>query len=142
MGFSSKEWSAPNETPDFHPCQIVCLEYENNCLYAEVVQVVYGRQICWVRPLILTVGWLKEFISENRIGDEPCWYDLRQGSDLLLPMILFRPALDTEVLPLFNRLYISESESESEHYNIRIPGHQKLQQFIQQIWQARPEVFQ
>jgi hypothetical protein len=138
MGFSSKD--AAHQTPVFQPCQIVCLEYEDTCLYAEVVQVVSARQVCWVRPLLLTIYWLQEFAPETENAGQLCWYDLRQGSDLLLPLVLFRPALDTEVLPLFSKLYTSENELEYE--NGDRAGHQKLHQFIWQIWQARPEAFQ
>jgi hypothetical protein len=139
MGFSSKDWSAAHQTPDFQPYQIVCLEYEETCLYAEVVQVVAARQVCWVRPLLLAIDWLHKLSPETENADQPCWYDLRQGSDLLLPLVLFRPALDTEVLPLFSKLYTSEDTLESG--NSDRDGHQKLHQFVRQICQARPEVF-
>jgi hypothetical protein len=54
--------------------------------------VIESRSALWVRPLWLIVADNFETI------------DVREGSDLILPMDLFNPALDTEVLPLFSQV--------------------------------------
>jgi hypothetical protein len=40
----------------FQPRQIVCLEHETTRLYAEIIEFVEARQVCWVRPLMLAVA--------------------------------------------------------------------------------------
>ncbi len=43
------------QSSQFQPRQILCLEHEQSRLYAEVIQVVQDRPVCWLRPLILEV---------------------------------------------------------------------------------------
>lgn len=130
----------------FKPSEIVCLDDGDRRLYAEVIQVVVERRICWVRPLLLmTECWVTERNqpethprSDNPQSNLPTFYDLRQGADLLLPAVLFRPALDTEVVPLLTQLphKISARESEAGRQ-----AHQQLRQFVCQICQTHPEIF-
>jgi hypothetical protein len=54
-------------------------------------------------------------------------------TDLILPMDLFNPALDTEVLPLF-----SHALKDDYITNISYP----LQDFVQKFCQNYPEYFQ
>jgi len=118
---------------DFGLNQIVCLEHQGTRLYTEVIQIVKSRQVGWVRPLMLVIS-----SDSNLLDLEQCiLYDLRQGADLLWPINLFRPALDTEVLPLFTHLQASKSHSD----NIQI-AHQQLQRFIRQVWQDHAEQFE
>ena len=125
----------------FQPGQIVGLDYQNCCLYAEVIQVVNSRQLCWVRPLILL-----EYLSDGNIVDSQSLQslqdsanlsDLRESSDLIWPIQLFRAALDTEVIPLLVHLEALEGKT-----TITQTAHQQLQGFVRQVWQAYPEVFQ
>ncbi|NJO42850.1 MAG: hypothetical protein HC769_04765 [Cyanobacteria bacterium CRU_2_1] len=139
-------------TTNFQPGHIVYLEYQETRLYAEVIQVVTERQLCWVRPLALFTRPNELYASSSsslppeQLGlEEPTLYDLRQGADLLYPQSLFRVALDTEVLPLIAQLNTLKTEQE----NIGEPGqkdnfhaHHQLQEFIYRIWQAQPEAFQ
>jgi hypothetical protein len=135
MGFSSKQEFLKKQP--FQPCQIVCLEHETGCLYAEVIQIVEARQICWVRPLILAI---KGSNTDYQDAIEPaCYYDLRSGSDLLYPLALFRAALDTEIVPLLAALYASDHDSDGNQINPN--GHHQLRQFIQKVWQTYPEAF-
>lgn len=115
-------------TCDFQPRQIVCLEHEATRLYAEVIQVVESRQVCWVRPLLLG-----EFPSSYP-PLEPQLSDLRPSADLLWPLALFRPAIDTEVLPLLVQLLASEPQTEREPV-----AQQQFNQFIRQVWQFHQE---
>jgi hypothetical protein len=148
MGFSEKREDQASQPHYFQPFQVVCLEHETSRLYAEVVQTVEKRQVCWVRPLVLRMDPQDELFESpgsSNFLEQSCYYDLRQDSDLLFPLILFRTALDTEVVPLLNFLYSSSRDA-----NAALPDrpdklnrieHQKFRQFIQQVWKAYPELF-
>jgi hypothetical protein len=116
---------------NFQPRQIVCLEHKDTRLYAEVIQVVDSRQVCWVRPLLLA-----EFPHQNYSSFEPPLYDLRSSADLVWPLTLFRPALDTEVIPLLVQLLTLEPQPDCDP-----AAKQQLNQFIHQVWQAHPDAF-
>ncbi len=109
---------------DFQPGQIVSLEHGEQNLYAEVIQVVVSRQLCWVRPLLLV----------THTQELPIITDLRDGSDLLWPIHLFRHALDTEVISLLSEILVKEPKSEPD-----LAAKQQLHQFIGQVWQAYHE---
>lgn len=109
---------------NFQPGQIVCLEHGNRNLYAEVIQVVISRQLCWVRPLLLV----------THTEELPLTTDLRDASDLLWPVQLFRPALDTEVITLLSQVLAKEPKGEPD-----LAAKQQFNQFIQQLWQAYQE---
>ncbi|MBD2503571.1 hypothetical protein [Anabaena azotica] len=109
---------------DFQPGQIVSLEHGERNLYAEVIQVVVSRQLCWVRPLLLVTHAEEQSIIT----------DLRDGSDLLWPIHLFRHALDTEVITLLGQILVKEPKSEPDP-----AAKQQLHQFIGQVWQAYQE---
>lgn len=116
---------------DFQPRQIVCLEHQHTCLYAEVIQVVESRQVCWVRPILLV-----EFPQGDRSFAAPLSYDLRPTVDLLWSCALFRPALDTEILPFLAQLYATPLQQEPNSL-----ARQQLNQFIVQLWQAQKNEF-
>lgn len=119
-------------TCNFQPRQIVFLEHVGTRLYAEVIQVVVSRRLCWVRPLLLVV-----FPNDSQLSDEPLpLTDMRSSPDLLWPVVLFRPALDTEVIPLLTALLPLETCSE-----LTCAAQQQLNQFIHQVWQAHPGAF-
>lgn len=112
---------------EFQACQVVYLEYEATRLYTEVIQIIEDRQICWVRPLGLVV---QSSHTTSLDPSETTFYDLRQSADLLWPLALFRPAIDTEVIPLL--AYLATREPAPETNRI---AHQQLSQFIWQSWQ-------
>ncbi|EKQ67825.1 hypothetical protein OsccyDRAFT_4116 [Leptolyngbyaceae cyanobacterium JSC-12] len=126
MAESSQLKNTDSQEP-FQPLQIVCLEHGSSRLYAEVIQTVTNRQICWVRPLALIQTtafppFVESFSDSNQIRD------LRQGADLLLPIRLFRVAIDTEVIPILGTLGapgISETRQSSTSLH--------LNRFIKQI---------
>lgn len=131
-----------NVFPNFQVYQIVYLEYKATRLYAEVIQTIEARRMCWVRPLGLVVYPSELFYSASgfsTIEDAPTVYDLRQGADLLWPGALFRVALDTEVLPLLAQLELQEGEK-VDNFNA-LAARQQLNQFIRQVWQAHPDAF-
>lgn len=120
--------------PNFQPRQIVCLEHEATCLYAEVIEVIASRQVCWVRPLLLAVPAATD--TNDLLPRETLW-DLRLGADLVWPISLFRPALDTEVIPLLVQLDDSGTPCESNP-----EAHRQLSCFVHQVWQAYQSAFQ
>jgi hypothetical protein len=109
---------------NFQPGQIVSLEHGDRNLYAEVIQVVVSRQLCWVRPLLLVT-----FTQEP-----PLITDLRDASDLFWPVNLFRPALDTEVITLLSQVLIKDAKAEPDFF-----AQQQLHQFVHQLWQVYQE---
>ena len=111
-----------NSKINFQPLQIVCLEHPTTCLYAEVIQVVESRQVCWVRPLLLV---------QHSTGEQSV-IDLRSTVDLLWSLASFRPALDTEILPFSTSIFASAPPLQSSAH-----ARQQLNYFIQQLWQAQ-----
>ena len=62
--------------------------------------------------------------------------DLQSGSDLLWPAILFRLALDTEIIQIFSQL------REPNQISIDRTSNQKcLNNFVQQVWRANQDRF-
>jgi hypothetical protein len=121
--------------PSFAPYQIVCLEHQQSYLYGEVIQVIESKNLCWMRPLLLAVfprvvGTVDNFLEAKEL------LDLRFTSDVAYPVALFRPALDTEVIPLIDQL---ETLDETKEPNPS--SKQKLRQFLEQIWQDNQEYF-
>jgi hypothetical protein len=118
----------------FQPRQIVCLEYEDTCLYTEVIEVVTSRSVCWVRPLVLVISEATSDAPTS--GELLTLYDLRQGADLVWPTILFRAALDTEVIPLLAKLdNLDANEATS------LDVHKHLSFFVRRVWLAYKETF-
>jgi hypothetical protein len=104
----------------FRPQQIVCIEHAELCLFAEVIQLVPERERCWAKCLALG-SW-----------QEDSWqllYDLRESSQLILPISVFRVAMDTEVLPLLTELWQSEALGFAEERESR----QALHHFVSAI---------
>jgi hypothetical protein len=121
--------------PSFSPHQIVCLEHDQSYLYGEVIQIIESKNLCWMRPLLLAVfppvvRAVDDFLEAKEL------LDLRFTSDVAYPLVLFRPALDTEVIPLIGQLEILD-ETKEPHAGSK----QKLRQFLQQIWQDNQEHF-
>ena len=124
------------------PSQIVCLELDGTFLYAEVVQIVEARRLCWARPLVLFIDSLEAAssqLSEPRSNGLPNWHDLRQGADLLLPIILFRQALDVEAIPVLSSLYSLDEIADSTPHAAKA-SHQ-VREFIRQICLSHPNAF-
>jgi len=105
---------------DFKPRQIVSLGYEETRLYAEVIQIVVPRQLCWARPLFLVT-----LTTEPQLVT-----DLRGAADLVWPINLFQLALDTEVIPHFSFL---ASEPPPD---LNPTTQQQLSQFVNLFWQV------
>ncbi len=120
---------------NFSTYQIVCLEHQQSCLYGEVIQIIESKDLCWMRPLFLAFFPLVNQAKDDFLETKEL-LDLRLTSDVAYPLKLFRPALDTEVIPLISQLKnldeIQEENSISK---------QKLRQFLEQIWQENQAYF-
>ena len=109
---------------EFQPGQIVYLEEANTRLYAEVIQVVVSRQLCWVRPLLLQV---------NRDQDSQQIIDLREAFDILWSISLFRHALDVEVITLISQIFTEEPKARATPNFCK----QQLREFMDRVWQIQ-----
>ena len=133
----------------FQSHQIVYLEYDDEKLYAEVIQVVPERELCWARPLALLKAAQVTPFSDAIVNKnaDTTWdlRDLRQASDILLPISFFQLALDVEVLPLLGKFYSDEEQPDCHRSpleeNDRF-AQQQLIQFFRKICEAHPERFQ
>lgn len=103
----------------FYSSQIVCLEHQNYWLYSEVIQVITQRESCWVRPLLLIV-----YSNESQEV-----FDVRCVSDLIFPFSFFRPALDTELIPLLS--YLSKDDLSPEDEQV---SRFRFQELLREIW--------
>ena len=119
------------------PSQIVCLESQSQALYGEVIQVIEPRQLCWMRPLLLA-KFETESLSRSSVREvdqaQELW-DVRLTADVAYPLPLFRPAFDTEVVPLISHLGDLDTSAKN------VLNKQQLQSFLQQIWQENADIF-
>ncbi|MGF1590109.1 MAG: hypothetical protein ACFCU7_12845 [Pleurocapsa sp.] len=153
--FDTADWQ-------FKVNQIVCLEHQSNKLYGEVIQLIPNRKLCWFRPKCLVLSnfdiaqpndyFYKQskqpLLNSNSVDlaqkafcrssnlEETQLIDLRSTSDLLWPVILFRPAFDTEIIYLLAQL-------NDPNYCItdKTINRQHLNRFVQQVWQANQDKF-
>jgi hypothetical protein len=100
----------------FQTDRIVCIERSDLLLFAEVIDTIPNPPRCWVRPLAIAKSIPSSFELEFL-------HDLREAAQLILPIELFREALDTEVLPLLSVLLQTETNLEREKLS-RIALHQ------------------
>lgn len=132
--------SLPTATlSEFQDGQIIYLQHEAMRLYAEAIQVIKSRQLCWARPLALVQ-------LPDKLDTNPCQplilHDLRQGSDLLLPISLFHIALDIDAVPVITQLNAPKNDLTTDLWaNNGQTAPLLLQNFIHQIWQADSEQF-
>ncbi|EDX77766.1 hypothetical protein MC7420_3090 [Coleofasciculus chthonoplastes PCC 7420] len=120
-----------------HTHQIVCLEYATRHLYAEVIEVVEWRQICWLRPLMLAVTPSENEDITSVLPQSLRLYDLRQGPDILWPTKFLRLVWDTEVIPLLAQL-----EDLHCHPKDNSDTRHQLADFIAEVWQTYPQEFE
>lgn len=120
---------------NFQPWQIVYIDSAFHTpidrLYAEVIDIIESRQMCWARPLLLA-----QYPDGAIFPDNPILYDLRQGADILLPISLFRAALDIEIIPLLVNLNSPEIPITDTS-----TCHQQLNNFVRLVCQAYPGAF-
>ena len=127
---------------EFQPNQILYLQHQTTRVYAELIQIVPERQLGWVRPLALVEG---DRLDWQQVDFRSNLHDLRQGSDLLCPLSLFQMALDVEVVPVLMALETFKQQPEEPAdltSGIDRTAHQRLQNFVRDLWQTQPHVFQ
>jgi hypothetical protein len=112
------------QSPAVQTYEIICLEYQNSYLYAEVVQQVSQRQRSWLRPLALSL------CVDNADRLENIVYDLRGCSDLLWPQTQLRAALDTE---LFDLLALLPPEKPDASSALCREAHKQLHVFLSRL---------
>jgi len=111
--------------------QIVCLEHQKSCLYGEVIQLIPERQLCWFRPMcIVILDEPEQYLTESEV------INLQFGSDLLWPLALFRPVLDTELLSFWGKL-----DNTSNLLISKKSSRQHLNSFVELFWQDNKDKF-
>ena len=114
----------------FKSNQIVCLEHQDTNLYGEVIQLIPHRGLCWFRPICLIVSELDCTKSEQTQA-----IDLHGVSDLLWPTVLFRLAIDTEIID-----HLSQLKNDNQNLMDKKPN-KHLNRFVQQVWRANQDKF-
>ncbi|MCC0175747.1 hypothetical protein I4641_01975 [Waterburya agarophytonicola K14] len=127
-----EETSYGKSTLPFKVNQIICLEYRSTCLYGEVIQLITSRGICWFRPICMTIQNFEGEATPENLQ----LIHLRSVSDLLWPIDMFRPALDTEVISLLADLDKTDKTNQSQ-----ISASRCLNQFVRQVWTAHQDKF-
>lgn len=122
------------------PYQIVYLEKGLSRLYAEVIQVVPERQLCWARPLLLAEAMPAALAAAAGLSPAETWtqapaHVLIDSPDILWPLRCFELALDSEAVPLLGLLQ-DQAHSSKVQRSDRASSQQRLRQFIQEFWQA------
>ena len=129
------------------PSQILYLEHGNRRLYAEAIQVVDTRHLCWARPTLLICGLPTDGDAGKRqdaIASAATdltqsalnLYALEECPDLIWPLSLFDIAYDLDFFSLLVQLKMNDHAPGSEH------GREPLNQFIRSFWHAHTETFQ
>jgi hypothetical protein len=90
--------SNKDQIVNFKAGQIICLDLDCLHLFAETIDTIEITDRCWVKPLAIARSSPESFELEFL-------HDLRDTAQLILPIDLFRYALDTEVLPLTSQLF-------------------------------------
>ena len=128
------------------PSQILYLENGSSRLYAEAIQIVESRRLCWARPTLLIQGLPTEGDLADRQAaiataaahpesSELSFYGLEDCPDIIWPVALFNLAFDIDFFSL-----ISWLESHPETAACR-RGQRPLQQFVGSFWPAQAGTF-
>ncbi len=107
----------------FSPQEIVCIDSGDLRLFAEVIQLIPERGRCWAKPLVLAR------YTEFQLT---LLHDLQECSQLILPIYLFRSALDTEVIPVMMDLFQLEKMPDRFANDLLI-SRQALHHFVRSL---------
>ena len=129
------------------PSQILYLEHGSARLYAEAIQVVENRHLCWARPTLLIQGLPETNRQEARqeaiaaaatapAHSELTLYDLEGGPDLIWPLELFQIAFDLDFFSLLVQIKMNPDET-----TLRSSSGQ-LTTFIRSFWHNHADIFQ
>ena len=129
------------------PSQILFLEHETSRLYAEAIQIIAPRRLCWARPTLLIQGLpAGDEAAEERqkmiaaAAVEPArsglqLYDLQNSPDLIWPVELFEIAYDVDFFSLLVQLKMNPDEV-AQH-----SGNRRLNTFLYSFWNSQPQAF-
>ena len=128
------------------PSQILYLEHGSRRLYAEAIQVVDTRHLCWARPSLLICGLPTDGDAKDRqeaiatAAINPTQnaldlYALEDCPDLIWPLSLFNIAYDLDFFSLLVQLKMEATTSHPEF------GREPLNQFIRSFWHAHTDTF-
>ena len=130
------------------PSQILYLEHGTSRLYAEAIQIVVPRRLCWARPTLLIQGLPADSepiedrqaviaaAAVERSRSDLQLYDLEDCPDLIWPQELFEIAYDVDFFALLVQLKMNPDEVALRS------GRRRLNEFLESFWHAQPPVFQ
>ena len=142
------------------PSQILYLEHGSTRLYAEAIQIVEARQLCWARPTLLIQDLPVRDLLDSQ-SDAPkldaqdlmdrqaaiataaacpessdlSFYDLEDCPDLLWPIAFFSVAFDVDFFALLVQL--------KRHPRNTTQGRpqRQLSEFVRSFWLAHKDAF-
>ncbi len=126
---------------------ILCLDDHQATLYVELIQQLPKHSLAWLRPFALRVNDGSQvpdlFLA---CGDRPpelnaVIFDVRDTSDLIWPIDLFRMGLDTEVIQIMSVLPDLNAAAPITTQQNREPNRRILNHFLQTVWQDNREHF-
>lgn len=128
------------------PSQILYLEHGSSRLYAEAIQIVETRCLCWARPTLLIQGLTtnpglptrQDMIAAAAHDPDHSaleLYDLNDCPDLIWPIELFHIACDIDFFSLLVQLKMYPNEIAQRK------GHEQLTGFIHSFWHTHPDAF-
>lgn len=135
------------------PSQILYLEHGSTRLYAEAIQIVSTRQVCWARPTLLihnlpTKSSVKGSVAglatvrQAAIADAAAslshsplqLYDLEGGPDLIWPLAPFNIAYDLDFFSLIVQIKMNPERNPQQSKSA-------LNEFIRSFWHEHSETF-
>lgn len=131
------------------PSQILYLEHGSSRLYAEAIQIVEARRLCWARPTLLIHGLPEDANSDISSDDRQsaiahatahpesstlALYDLKDCPDLIWPATFFSIAFDIDFFALLVQLNLNPGD-----YQLR--SQQQLSEFIRSFWLTHADTF-
>lgn len=129
------------------PSQILYLEHGSSRLYAEAIQIVKNRQVCWARPTLL-IQQLPENVSgatrqaaiasaaQSIHTSDLQMYDLEGCPDLIWPIAPFNIAYDLDFFSLLVQLKLTPDEDTQPN------GSSQLNEFIRSFWRTHTDIFE
>ena len=132
-------------TSQWKESSILCLEDKQTHLYVELIQLLPQKTLAWLRPFAIQFD--AGNVSEEILGYgdrhpelNAVIFDLRNTADLIWPIHLFRPGLDTEVINIIAALpsLPDTQDIQPKENTIR---RRVLTQFLQRIWEANKQHF-
>lgn len=125
------------------PRPLLCLPCDRWRLYVEAIDAIDARGTYWVRPVAL----LDLADAPSATAADPAiaatagkLYDARSASDLVWPQLLFRPALDVEVVPVLARL-ASDAAERAGSGDSPLSTRQAFHAFLRRVWETFPDAF-